>query len=264
MNSAPLILVSPSTEEKGVEFYDYSLSLSQAYLDAILLAGGLPLVPPCAPEAKSAAEYVRRCDGVMITGGDDIQPGLYTEDLSPKLRKTISRVDPKRDLLETLLIKEGFAQRKPILAICRGHQLLNVTLGGTLIPDIPQEVRTSINHSQLKHKDRPVHDVRLEPDSLLARSLGKQTISVNSSHHQAVAKIAPVLRVTGRASDDIVEVLELRAEEEGVLPYLLSVQFHPERLVYGCPEFIELFRGFVSACASNRVDRYEGKDSNRR
>ena len=252
MQSAPLILVTPSTEEKGIEFYDYSLSLSSAYMDAITLAGGLPLVVPCIPSKKLVAEFVRRADGVMITGGDDIAPELYTGELSEELKKTVSRVDSKRDLLETLLINECFAQQKPLLAICRGHQILNVTLGGTLVVDIPRQVKTELNHSQLKQKDRVVHPVQLESDSLLAQIFDSTEIQVNSSHHQAVDKVGKGLRVTGRSPDGIVEVMELRPEDSGLLPYLLSVQFHPERLVRGYPQYVELFGSFTGACAMNR------------
>jgi putative glutamine amidotransferase len=255
MQSAPLILVSPSTEEKGAEFYDYSLSLSETYLDAITIAGGLPVVLPCAPSPKLVAEYVRRCDGVMVTGGDDIQPELYYPDLPEKLRKTVGRNDPVRDLLETLLIKEAFTQQKPLLAICRGCQLLNISLGGTLFVDIPSEFPSRINHSQLRHKDRFVHEVRLEADTMLFRIFGRQTIKVNSSHHQGVNRVGKGLRVTGRAPDGMAEVLELHPADrkaEALLPYLLGVQFHPERLVRGHPEYIELFRGFTEAAAVNR------------
>ena len=252
--NAPLILVTPGTEDKGVEFYDYSLTLSQTYLDAVALAGGLPFVPSCAPMPKTAAEYVRRCDGVMLTGGDDVQAELHTEEIPEKLRKTMGRVDPRRDLFETLIIKEAFAQGKPLLAICRGHQLLNVTLGGTLFIDIPSQVKTATNHSELQRKDQPVHEVTLEADSILAPTFGEK-FSVNSSHHQAVDKVARPLRVTGKSPDGVVEVMELRREESGLLPYLLSVQFHPERLVRGFPRFIELFRGFISACGARRSDQ---------
>ena len=252
MHTAPLILVTPSTEEKGAEFYDYSLSLSQTYLDAISLAGGLPVVLPCSPSPKLVAEYVRRSDGVMITGGDDIQPELYYPDVPAELRKTVGRNDPVRDLLETLVVKETFAQQKPLLAICRGHQIMNIALGGTLFVDIPSQVKTTLNHTRLKHKDKVVHEVRLEPDSLLRRIFGKDIIQVNSSHHQAVDKVAKPLRVTGRALDGVIEALELRAEDAGLMPYLLGVQFHPERLVRGYPEYIEMFRSFIEACTVHR------------
>jgi putative glutamine amidotransferase len=253
MQTAPLVLVSPSTEEKGVEFYDYSISLSETYLDAITQAGGLPVVLPCAPSPKVITEYVRRVDGIMISGGDDIQPELYLDPVPPALRKTVGRNDPVRDLLETLLVKEAFAQRKPLLAICRGHQILNITLGGTLFVDIPSQVQTKLNHARLKHKDRVVHDVELEPDSLMAKIFGKTTIQVNSSHHQAVQKVAKPLRVTGKSPDGVIEALELRPEEASLMPYLLGVQFHPERLTRAYPEFIELFRSFTEACALNRT-----------
>ncbi|HEX7862617.1 MAG TPA: gamma-glutamyl-gamma-aminobutyrate hydrolase family protein [Verrucomicrobiae bacterium] len=253
MQTAPLILVTPSTEEKGVEFYDYSISLSETYLDCITHAGGLPVVVPCAPSQKVVAEYVRRCDGVIITGGDDIQPELYWPDVPAKLRKTVGRNDAVRDLLETLIVKEAFAQQKPLLAICRGHQILNITLGGTLFVDIPSQVTTDINHSRLKQKDRVVHRVILEDDSLIRRVFGKSEIEVNSSHHQAVDKVAKPLRVTGRAPDGVIEVLELRPEDAGLMPYLLAVQFHPERLTRGYPEYEELFRSFTEACVINRA-----------
>lgn len=258
MQTAPLILVTPGTEDKGVEFYDYSLSLSQTYLDAVTMAGGLPVVLPCAPSPKVVAEYVRRCDGVMITGGDDIQPELYFPDVPVELRKTVGRNDPVRDLLETLVVKEAFTQQKPLLAICRGHQILNITLGGTLFVDIASQVKTAINHSRLKHKDRVVHEVRLEPDSLLRQIFSREKIEVNSSHHQAVDRIAKALRVTGRAPDGMIEALELRPEEAHLMPYLVGVQFHPERLTRGYPEYIELFRSFTEASAAHR-SRMEAK-----
>lgn len=254
MQSAPLILVTPSTEEKGVEFYDYSISLSETYLDCISDAGGLPVVLPCSPSPKLVAEFVRRCDGVMITGGDDIQPELYWPDVPAKLRKTVGRNDSVRDLLETLVVKEAFSQQKPLLAICRGHQILNITLGGTLIVDIPTQVQTSINHSRLKQKDRAVHQVFLEENSLIHRVFGRGVIEVNSSHHQAVDKVAKPLRVTGQAPDGVIEALELRPEDAGLMPYLLGVQFHPERLTRGYPEFGELFRSFTGACAMHRAE----------
>src|SRR5688500_10191479 len=123
MQTTPLILVTLSTEEKGVEFYDYSISLSETYLDSVSQAGGLPMVLPCAPSPKLIAEYVRRCDGVMITGGDDIQPELYYPEVPADLRKTVGRNDPVRDLVETLVGEGTIAQPRPLPAQCRRHQI---------------------------------------------------------------------------------------------------------------------------------------------
>ena len=261
MPNRPLILVTPSTDQKGAEFYDFSISLSQAYLEAVSLAGGLPVVLPAEPSEELIAGLVARTDGVMLTGGDDIQPEIYAPNVSPELRATVKKVDPVRDVVETLVVQQTFAQRKPLLAICRGHQILNVALGGTLIVDIPRQVKTKINHCQIKNKDRVVHKVKLEGDSLLAQSLGMREMDVNSSHHQAVDKVAAPLRVTGRSEDGIVEVMELKREEAMLLPYLLAVQFHPERLVRGYPVYLDLFRGFVEACEMNRKARYEAQSA---
>jgi putative glutamine amidotransferase len=255
MPKLPLILTAPATETKSSAFYDYFAVLSDAYLECILMAGGLPVIMPVAPNPALVSEYVNRCDGVLLTGGDDIQPELYCEDLPPELRKTISTVDKKRDLLETLLIREALDQRKPILAICRGHQMLNVALGGSLVVDIASQIKTGINHSVWVNKDKVVHSVRLEKGSFLASLFGKEEIAVNSSHHQAVDKVAKPLQATGFSPDGVIECLELKPEEHECSPYLLAVQFHPERLVRGNQEFLKLFRSFTEACARNQKDK---------
>src|SRR5262249_35437273 len=151
-----------------------------------MAAGGIPWILPCLPDDSVVTEAVKRCDGVLLTGGDDIQPRLYGRRLSPRLKRTVSPPEPARDLLELLVIREIFRQRKPALAICRGEQMLNVALGGTLIVDIPSEVGGPIAHNRTDRKDRVVHKVALTPDSILTKIAGKQTLGVNSTHHQAV------------------------------------------------------------------------------
>ena len=250
MKSAPLILISPSTQRRGAEFFDYSLNLSDAYPRAITATGGLPWVMSCTLSPAEIAESVRRSEGVLLTGGDDVQPGLYTSKLSPRLKKTVSPADPERDLSEMLLIQEVFRQRKPLLAICRGHQILNVALGGTLVVDIPSQMPKAINHTRTDLKDKIVHDIQLEPDSLLAQIFGKFAIGVNSTHHQAVARVAKPFRATAASADGIVEAMELDGANRHLLPFLLAIQFHPERLIDRHPEFLELFRSFTEACAS--------------
>ena len=250
MRSAPLILISPSTQRRGAEFFDYSVSLSDAYPRAITAAGGLPWVMSCTLSAKAIKESVRRCAGVLLTGGDDIQPRLYASRLPARLKKTVSPADPARDASELLLIQEAFRQRKPLMAICRGHQMLNVAFGGTLVVDIPIQRPLAINHTRTDQKDKIVHEIALERDSLLAQILGKATQGVNSTHHQAVDRVAKPFRVTALSPDGIVEAMELRQPDRRLLPYLLAVQFHPERLIDRHPEFLELFRSFIEASAS--------------
>lgn len=252
MKARPLILISPSTQRRGAEFEDLSCSVSDRYSRAIVAAGGLPWILPCLGSEGLVVEAVRRCNGVLLTGGDDVQPRLYTERLSSRLKKTVHPAAPARDFSELVLVREVFRQQKPLLAICRGHQLLNVALGGTLIVDIPAQVRSPVRHNRPDRKDRIVHKVALTPDSNLTKITGEQTLGVNSTHHQAVAKVARMLRVTASSPDGIVEGLELAETETQRLPFLLSVQFHPERLFERHREFLELFRSFTGASKPER------------
>ncbi len=249
MPKSPLILIGPSSEQRGAEFYDYSISLSHAYLDAIIRGGGIPAVISCSSDRAVIAESVARADGVLLTGGDDVQPSLYRADLPANLKKTLGRHDPRRDLAELLLIEEVFRQRKPLLAICRGMQLLNVAFGGTLFVDIQTEVPGAIRHNRTDRKDQLVHQLLLAPGSILAGVFGREKINVNSSHHQAAHKLGKPFRAAAVSPDGIVEALELKLADSRMLPYLLAVQFHPERLLERCPEFVKLFAHFTAACA---------------
>jgi putative glutamine amidotransferase len=250
MKRRPVILVTASTARKGAEFSDASISLSNRYTDAVIAAGGLPQIFPATTSPWVITEAVQRCDGLMLTGGEDIDPKLYAGPLAPELAKTLGRLEPDRDSWEKGLIEEVFEQQKPLLAICRGHQMLNVALGGTLVVDIPTQVPGALNHRRLDRKAEPVHEVAIAPDSLLARVTGRQTLAVNSTHHQAIGTVAASLRVVAQSSDSVVEAVELREPER--LPFLLSVQFHPERLIDSDPLFLQLFSCFVAACDRRR------------
>jgi putative glutamine amidotransferase len=252
MNSRPLVLITPCGERKGAEFSDPSLSLSECYPRAIIAAGGMPWVLPCWPAENIVAEAVRRCNGVLLTGGDDVEPKLYARGLSPRLKQTVSSTDASRDLWELLLIREVFCQRKPLLAICRGQQILNVALGGTLIVDIRRQVPGALNHRRLDRKDKIVHKVALTPGSILNKITRKQTLGVNSSHHQSVDRLGGLLCVTAVSPDGVVEGLELAGPARRQLPWLVAVQFHPERLFEQQDVFLELFRSFIRACEPKR------------
>jgi putative glutamine amidotransferase len=248
----PLILISGSTDDKGHEFTDYSLSLSMRYPNALLAAGGMPWLLPCVPERDFVAEAVKRADGVLLTGGDDVDPKLYNRSLPPRVAKTVHRAHAARDAFELLLIHEVIRQRKPLLCICRGHQMLNVALGGTLLADISLQRPQAMNHSRTDKKDQTVHEVECADGSLMRRIAGQARLGVNSSHHQAVEKIAQALRVTAVSNDGIVESMELTHDARGLLPYLLAVQFHPERLFRRHAGHLELFKSFVRACGSKQ------------
>jgi putative glutamine amidotransferase len=250
MNRRPVILITPSTASKGEEFSDASISLSNRYADAIIAAGGLPLIFPATTTRWVIQEAVQRCDGVLLTGGDDIAPKLYVQDLPEELAKKVGPLEPDRDEWEAGLIADVFEEQKPLFGICRGHQMLNVALGGTLVVDIPTQVPGALNHRRMDRKMEPVHEVKIAPDSLLAQVTGRQTLGVNSTHHQAIGMVAQPLRVVAESSDGIIEAVELKEPKQ--LPFLLSVQFHPERLIDSNPLFLQLFSSFVAACERRR------------
>ena len=254
MAKVPLILVSPSIEKRGVEFHDLSASLSVKYDFAVLQAGGLPVTAPATTDHALLAECVRRVDGVLLTGGDDINPDLYDLKLPAKIRRTVDQTPDGggRDLRELILIDEIFRQRKPLFAICRGHQLLTVAFGGKLIADIRQQVPGALNHQRLDRASELVHDVAVTSGSLLARLCGQPALGVNSSHHQAVAETAKPFIATARSADGLVEAMELKAGTGLTLPFFLSVQFHPERLTRKHRQHRALFSAFVAACTRRR------------
>jgi putative glutamine amidotransferase len=254
MARMPLILITPSVEKRGVEFHDLSASLSIKYLNAVLQTGGAPVIAPISTDRAILAEIVRRADGVLLTGGDDINPDLYEKNLPEKICATIEQTPDggKRDLLELVLIDEIFRQRKPLLAICRGHQLLNIALGGQLIADIRQQIPGALNHQRSDKAADLVHEAALTPDSLLAKITGQKILGVNSSHHQAVFETADPLMATARSSDGIVEAMELKPEASHLMPFLLGVQFHPERLVEKFAEHRAIFARFIEACRRKR------------
>src|SRR5579884_606818 len=254
MAGCPLILVSPSIEKRGAEFHDLSVSLSIRYELAVAQAGGLPVTAPATTDRALLVEAVRRADGVLLTGGDDIAPELYEPHLPRAVRRTVSPTPDGggRDWRELVLIDQAFRQGKPLLAICRGHQLLNVALGGKLIADIRRQVPGALNHQRGDRPDAIVHEVSLTPGSLLAKIVGKQNLGVNSSHHQAVLEPAEPLAAVARTRDGLVEDMEWKPGAARRAPFLLSVQFHPERLAARHAEHLAIFRAFTGACARHR------------
>lgn len=254
MRKRPLILVSPNIETKGAEFSDISLSLSLPYERAVINAGALPWPILSLPSRQLIAECVQRADGVLLTGGEDVNPVLYDPHMPHELRRKckLTTDGGARDLRELMLVDEVFRQRKPLFAICRGHQILNVALGGTLIADLPSQRPGRIKHRRTDKRAAKVHEVSLTPGSLLAKITGRRTLGVNSTHHQAVDRPAEMLAVSGRSADGVVESLQLQPEAARRVPFLLSVQFHPERLADRHPEHHALFVAFAKACAPGR------------
>ncbi len=209
--------------------------LNLAYVRALTEAGALPIAIPPGADALPLLDVV---DGLVLTGGADVDPELYGED-----RHLKTEVERERDDLELPLVRAAVERRVPLLAICRGHQVLNVALGGTLIQhlDNPEHIGDSVcGRAEIRHPRG-----RVDRHSLLGELLGSpETIATNSLHHQAVKDLAPGLRATAWAGDGIVEGLET---PDGTI---LSVQCHPEELIGSQPWARRLFAAFVERTAS--------------
>jgi putative glutamine amidotransferase len=226
----------------------------ETYQQALLRAGAIPVALPATVSRAVLAACVRRCDGVLLTGGEDLDPRHYARRLPRHLRGTVT-VTPDggaRDRRELLLVRETLRQGKPLLAICRGQQVLNVALGGSLIVDIRAQRPDALEHCRRDRRYAVVHQARLTPDSLLRKIVGRPTLGVNSTHHQAVARVAAPLRVVATSPDGIIEALEWKPGRKRRCPFLLSVQFHPERLADRYPEHRAIFRAFARACRMSR------------
>lgn len=208
------------------------------YIDAVLGAGGLPVLIPLALPNDDLLRVYARVEGIILPGGGDLDPQLYHTSPHPATHS----IDAERDRVELLLAQYAVADRKPVFGICRGIQVLNVALGGTLFQDLPSEYEAGQEH-YFHYPEFPLdhhgHAVQVEEDSLLARCVGTPIVEVNSRHHQAARDVAPGLAVVGRAPDGVIEALELPGH-----PFALGVQWHPENL-QAQPEMRALFERFV-------------------
>jgi putative glutamine amidotransferase len=206
------------------------------YVDSIVRAGGLPVILPALDPALATAA-VARLDGLVLPGGGDVDPACYHEDAAPQ----VGNVDPVRDAWEIAVARAALDRRLPMLATCRGAQVLNVALGGSLVQDVP--TLTGERHTWAARFDELVHDVRLEPSSRLAVLLGVTTVGTNSLHHQAVARLGEGVRAVGWAEDGTIEAIEIDDH-----PEVIAVQWHPE-LLENDPVHQALFRAVVAKSA---------------
>ena len=196
--------------------------VNAAYVSAVARAGGVPLILSQLMGDVSAAPALEACHGLLLTGGEDVDPRHYGAEPSAEL----GSVDPERDRFELALFTAARSAGLPVLGICRGIQLINVALGGTLYQDLPSERPGEVNHNPDVARTTRSHHVRLEPGSRAARALGVERLVPNSFHHQAIKQLAPDLIPTGWTDDDLIEAVEGRPGE----PWLLAVQWHPEEM----------------------------------
>lgn len=222
-----------------VDYQRESCWMLPGYMQGVEQAGGVPVMLPLTRDRGELERLAAACDGFLLTGGQDVAPALYGGADPGRC----GELCPERDAMETALLALARAQDKPVLGICRGIQLLNAALGGTLWQDLPTQCPSEVDHHQSGNYASPIHTVALQPGTPLAELLGSAPLPVNSLHHQAVRTLAPGLAPMAVAPDGIVE-----AVYEPGRTFVWAVQWHPEFSWQTDANSRAIFRAFVDAC----------------
>lgn len=242
----PLIGVTTAaiTDDRGLTYNRAYNMISRA----VVQAGGLPVLIPTGLDEPTLRELYERLDGVLLPGGPDVDPAVFGEAPHPTVK-----IDAARDAIELPIARWAVEDDVPLFGICRGHQVINVALGGDLIQDIPSQVEHVVaSHDQPDEQPRsqPSHDVSIHPESRLASIMGSTSAAVNSLHHQAVRKAAPGMVVTAFSPDGLVEATEMPDKR-----FALSVQWHPEDLFENDEAMMRLFESFIEAARERMQQR---------
>ncbi|MGI6679316.1 MAG: gamma-glutamyl-gamma-aminobutyrate hydrolase family protein [Dehalobacterium sp.] len=227
-------LIGITCGEDGLNFF-----LRHFYIKAIEAVGGAALLIPSTARQSVKEKYLKSIDGLVLSGGVDVNPLLFGEEPIPGM----GEITPERDVFELSWCKDFFLSEKPILAVCRGCQVLNLSLGGTIFQDIKSQLVSTIKHDQAAPRDCPTHSVHLVPGTKLSQIMPGEHLKVNSFHHQAVKTPAPGLKVSALAPDQVIEGIE------GVEhAFVMGVQWHPECLWQQHLGSFRLFQAFIQAC----------------
>ena len=212
----------------------------QGYIQAITLAGGEPVYLEQCNSVEDAKHELSKIDCLIMAGGEDIHPNLYSEEVLP----TCGKINDIRDTSDCFLFKEAIKQDMPVLAVCRGMQLLNALCGGNLYQDLNTQHPTNIVHKDPEGKEFTYHTINVDGSNILSEALGgKGTYEVNSWHHQGIKGLGQNLEVVAKADDDMIEGIILNTST-----YIYGVQFHPERLVVaGRHEYLSVFKSLIDA-----------------
>jgi putative glutamine amidotransferase len=239
----PVIGISTIDDHDAAGIHAPRFSLNQSYAKAVEAAGGIPILIPQIEEASALRRIYDMLDGIMLPGGLDIHPKYYGQEPHPALDPT----DLGLDFVETSILPWALEDDMPVLGICRGEQVVNVVMGGTLIQDIYTQYPTTIDHRESfkrRIRDFLAHDIAIDPESRLRALAGEDRIWVNTSHHQAVDKVAPGLVATAWSPDGIVEAVEAPNHR-----FLMAVQCHPEEMWRKHAWARRLFKSFVDTAA---------------
>jgi putative glutamine amidotransferase len=222
-----------------------SVVMNQRYYQAAAMAGAAPVLIPLLDDIEALRAVYERIDGILVPGGVDIDPAAFGETPHEKL----GRIDPARDRVEIQLAKWAVEDEKPILGLCRGLQVINVALGGTLYQDLEAEYPNAIKHDYFPNygfeRDYLAHDVALAPGSRLEHALASQRIAVNSMHHQGIKVLAGALAPSAIAPDGLIEAVESTDDN-----FVVGVQWHPEVIESSDPNTEHLFSAFIEAASA--------------
>ena len=213
--------------------------INYTYIDAIKKSGGIPIILPIVNEVELLDRYLDILQGIILTGGEDASPLLYGEE-------PIREVDTicfQRDNMEIEIIKRAYEKSIPIFGICRGIQMINIALGGTIYQDIYRQIPNSLGHIAGSSIEGGYHTIEIVKDSIMYEIFNKERIQVNSQHHQSVRDLGKNLKINSYSLDGIVEGIESTDDR-----FILGVQFHPEALIDQHDEFLNIFRYFISYC----------------
>ena len=233
----PLIgIPSRTLKSDDIDFH----AIASPYTRALKMAGGAPVLIPLRIGEETLCDIYARLDGLLFAGGVDVDPKEFGEETQPYC----GAIMPERDAVELQLLRWALSDKKPMLGICRGIQMMNVAAGGSLYQDIPAQLPNTLQHAHRPGEPYSlrVHSIEIDPRARLARAIGTQA-HVNSLHHQSLKHIAPGFHVVARAPDEIIEAIE--ADDDR---FALGVQFHPEWLLEQDAPMVAIFQQLVEAC----------------
>lgn len=233
----PLIGVLPNVDGEKKS------KIENTYIRAIEASGGAAILLPYTANPESIDRFIDLCDGFIFAGGADIEPARYGEEKHPLCGETT----PYRDQVEFLAFEKIMKTEKPIMGICRGSQLINVALGGTLYQDIPSEIKTDLTHKQEHPHSEPAHEANVVSGSLLHSLIGKSRIHINSLHHQAIKELGDGLSPMAVADDGIIEAIARTGKR-----LVWGFQWHPEKAFDNSEDSKIIFKKFIEECGKNR------------
>lgn len=225
---------APNGIINGLEF-SYAV---EDYIRAVEKAGGVPLILPVIKDHDAIISQVKLCSGIVMTGGQDVHPLFYNEEPHEKLGYVNSEIDE----YQIKILKIALEENKPILGICRGHQLLNVVCGGTLYQDLSEMPGITLKHFQEGKRYDYSHKINIKSDSILRKLFGKEVL-VNSYHHQCIKDVGEGLRAIAKASDGAIEAVQMKGRD-----YVVGIQWHPEMMAVGSDMMLVLFGELIRNC----------------